>query len=49
MSEVIEHTAEKPLYFRCKCGEVIEGYKNTDPQCIVCPACKRTGQVEERG
>lgn len=36
---------ESKLFFLCKCGEEIEGNKNTDEHKIVCPKCKRTGQV----
>ena len=35
------------LFFLCKCGEEIEGNKNTNIYLIVCPKCKRKGQVEE--
>jgi len=35
------------IFYRCKCGEEIEGNENTDINLIVCPKCKRTGCVEK--
>lgn len=35
-----------PIFFRCKCGEEIEGSKDTDEHQIICPKCGRKGQVE---
>jgi len=34
-----------PIFFLCKCGEEIEGNKNTDEHQIVCPECQRRGCV----
>ena len=48
----LDVTASGYLYgnyiFRCKCGEEIEGNKNTDEHRIVCPKCKRIGCVEKQ-
>jgi hypothetical protein len=32
-------------FFICKCGEEIVGGKDTDEHWVVCPKCKRRGQV----
>lgn len=32
-------------FFICKCGAEIVGGKDTDEHWIVCPKCKRRGQV----
>jgi len=34
------------LFYRCKCGEEIEGNESTNEHQIICPKCKRKGQVE---
>ena len=36
----------KLIFFRCKCGEEIQGNDQTDEHLIICPKCKRQGQVE---
>ena len=36
-----------PIFFRCKCGENIEG-GNTDEHQIICPKCRRVGCVEQQ-
>ncbi len=33
-------------FFRCKCGAEIQGGDQTDEHLIICPKCKRQGQVE---
>lgn len=37
-----------PIFFLCKCGEEIEGSKDTDEHQIACPKCKRRGCVEQQ-
>lgn len=32
-------------FFICKCGAEIVGGKDTDEHWVVCPKCKRRGQV----
>ena len=43
---ILPLTDEKVWFFICKCGQKIDGNKNTDEHKIVCPKCKRIGQVE---
>jgi len=39
---------DPPLFFLCRCGEEIEGSKDTDEHQIVCPKCRRRGRVEQQ-